>query len=115
MSIRSELRRLAARLRALERCPAPECGLTHEEAAGTRALDTGHASVLAWWRCSGCGGVPRLNFTLGLDVPPGLETAIAEHFARELLAEGVCEGDGWEVRPDIAESVARLGTDTPPS
>jgi len=108
VSIRRDLRRVAARLRELE--PCPDCGLAREEATGLRRLDTGHPGVLAWWRCPGCGSVAGLYFTLGIDPPsPKWKRYEAEQVARELATEGVSLADGWELRPDIAEAMERLG------
>jgi hypothetical protein len=110
VSIRRDLRRVAARLRELK--PCPRCGLAREEAAGMRGLDTRHQGVLAWRRCPECGSVSGLYFTLVIGPPlPRWERREAERFARELAAEGVSPADGWEMRPEITEAMARLDLD----
>jgi len=108
MSIRRELQRVAARLRDLE--PCPECGVAPVDRQPPITFN--HAGIIAVRNCPRCKGGLDLVFTMSIsDRWPELTPEQEEQVAREHAAEGMTPSAGWELRPGIAEAMARMGLD----
>lgn len=106
MSIKGDLRRVAARLRELE--PCPECGITRADRRPTFLMN--HPSMIAARNCPRCRGGLQMVFTLNIGHGwPELTPEQAEQAARGYAAEGMTPSEGWELRPQIMEAMARLG------